>query len=345
MLQHILAAILTLASLAPAVAAQTPAPAAAVTQAQPKAVVAQPIHDFKEIEKTAKVSHEFVIRNDGTAPLLLREARPDCACAVASFDATIAPGATGKVRVELDPADQLGPIRKQVLVFTNDPAAPELQLTLTAIVRPQLLIKPGYARYIYVQKEAPGTISQTIWSADGRDFKVLAVNSPYPHLKATFHEAKAEERLADKPGKQWRVTTTLDPNSPVGALVEPVVIVTDHPLQKELTLEVSGFVRPVVAVTPPAGDFRNLKSGVEHKGSVVVKTFATEAIAVTGAEIDLPGATATVETVAEGRHYLVRVTLPATLAKGPFTGVLRIKTASPKAPSVEVPLQGVVVSE
>jgi len=340
-----LAAILTLASLATAVAAQTAATSEAAKPAQPKAVVPAPIHDLKVIEKTAKVTHEFFIRNEGTAPLVLREARPDCACAVASFDPTIAPGATGKVRVELDPADQLGAIRKQVLVFTNDPAAPELQLTLTATVKSQLMMKPGYARYLYVQKEMPGTITQTLWSTDGRDFKVLAVKSPYPHLTTSFREAKTEERLADKPGKQWRVTTTLDPESPVGALVEPVVIVTDHPLQKELELQVSGFVRPVVAVTPPSADFGNLKRGVEKKGYVTVKTYATEPIAVTGAEIDIPGATTSVQTMAEGRHYLVHVTLPATMANGPFAGALRVKTASPKAPSVEVPFKGVVVSE
>jgi hypothetical protein len=312
------------------------------TSPQPKAVVVTPIHDFGTIPKTNKVSQEFEIRNDGNAPLLLREARPDCACAVASFDKEIAPGATGKVRAQLDPVEFTGPIRKQIVVFTNDPASPELQLTMTAVVKPEVLMKPGYARYIYVQKEKTGTIGQTLWAADGRDFKVLAVESPYPFLKTTFREATAEERLAEHAGKQWKVFTTLDGDSPIGALVKPVIVRTDHPLQKEIELQVSGFVRPAIAVTPPTIDWGTLTKDKVWEGSVIVKTYATDPIQVTGAKIDIPGATATVKPVVEGRHYDVQLALPKTLPKGPFKGKLTILTNSTTWPTVEAAVNGVV---
>ena len=38
----------------------------------------------------------------------------------------------------------------------------------------------------------------------------------------------------------------------------------------------------------------------------------------------------------------MRVTLPAGMAPGPFSGKVAIRTDSPKAPVVEVPVQGVI---
>lgn len=336
--------ILTLAiSMAAMAGAQTAAGAPAASEKpQPKAVVVEPLHDFGMVTKSAKVDHEFVIRNDGTAALTLREARPDCACAVVSFDQTVAPGASGKVHVQLDPADQTGAIRKSIVVFTNDPVSPELQLTVTAEIQPAINMRPGYVRYIYVQKEVPGVVTQTLWSVDGRDFKVLEVKSPYPFLQATFAEAKPEERLAAYPGKQWRVATILDPDSPVGALELPLIIRTDHPLQRELQLAVTGFVRPVLAVTPPNADFGKLSAGAGAQGSLALRSFSTEPIPVTATEIDIAGATATLQTVTEGRSYTVKVVLPKDLPKGAFSGRVKITTSSPKIPSLEVPIRGVV---
>jgi hypothetical protein len=322
---------LTFASGAMALAADAP---------QPKIVVANPIHDFGPVEKTAKLTHDFEIRNDGNAELKIREARAECACTVTRFDATIAAGATGRVHVEFDPMDLLGPVSKTILVFTNDPAAPEVVLTVKAGVKPIFGVKPGYARYIYVQKEIPGVITQTIWSMDGSDFRILGVESPYPYLKTAFWEAKPEERLADHPGKQWRVSTTLEPDSPVGALVKMVEITTDNPKQRKIELPVSGFVRPVIAVTPQKGDFGTHKREDPFNAAFKVQNFATDPINVTEATTDIPGVKLKVEPVSAGRVYNVVIALADDIPAGPVSGVIKIKTDSPKAPLIEVPLVG-----
>jgi hypothetical protein len=318
------------------------ATALAADKPQPKIVVPAPIHDFGTVEKSMKLGHDFELRNEGSAPLLIREARPDCACAVASFDKTIAPGATGKLHVDFDPADMLGPIRKTVVVYTNDPAAPEVHLTIAAVVQPALAMKPGYARYIYVQKEQAGVVTQTVWARDGADFRVLEVKSPYPFLKTAFWEATPEERLPDQAGKQWKITTTLDPESPVGPLEKAVEVITDHPRHRQLELPVSGFVRPVVAVTPPTADLGTRKRGEPFRGTLKVQTFATEPIAVTEVTTDVRGLVPTLETVTEGRVYRVALAFSDDIATGPFSGKLKITTASPKAPVVEVPLSGTI---
>src|SRR5262245_43560684 len=190
----------------------------------PKAVALELIKAVGVVAKGEMAANEFVIRNEGNALLELREVRADCGCTVASFDKTIAPGATGKVRVTVDTDTFNGPIAKGVTVYTNDPATPTIQLTVRANVGPFVKVKPGYARFITVQNESKeGTIVQTLWTPDKSPLEIVKVDSPYPFLNVRFWEAKPEERLkeiADQ--QQWKIEMHLSNDAPVGPLTEPV---------------------------------------------------------------------------------------------------------------------------
>ncbi|RPH53759.1 DUF1573 domain-containing protein, partial [bacterium] len=174
---------------------------------KPKAVAVEPIKDAGNVPKGDKIIHDFVIRNDGDAPLEITQVHPACGCTVVEFDKTIAPGQTGKIHAVLDTSTFNGAISKGVSVFTNDTDTPQIELTVRAKVEPFIAVKPGYARYITVQGEQKeGTITQTLWATDGAPLDVVKVESPYPFLKTSFREAKPEERLADGgQGKQWKV--------------------------------------------------------------------------------------------------------------------------------------------
>jgi len=93
---------------------------------QPKIVVPELMHDFGNMPRGDKLQHDFVLRNEGAAPLEVREVRPACGCTVVEFDKTIAPGAEGKVRAVLDTHGFAGPIAKTIDVLSNDPETPRL---------------------------------------------------------------------------------------------------------------------------------------------------------------------------------------------------------------------------
>jgi hypothetical protein len=336
-----LCAILTLtaaAAFAAAPAAQTPA------AAQPKAVVVEPVKDLGTIPKGDKVNHDFEIRNDGGAPLEITDARPACGCTVASFDKSIAPGKSGKVHVVFDTATFNGPVAKGVTVFTNDHANPQIELTLRAKVEPFIAVKPGYARYTIVRGESKeGTIVQTLFAPDGTPMDVVKVDSPWPYLKVGFREAQEGERLPDVKVKQWRVETTLSSEAPVGPLAGMVTIHTNHAKQKLVEIPVSGFVRPVLAVTPAKADFGSIEIKQPHRRSFSVKNFATEPIKIIGVDPPGQGFEAKIEPLEEGRNYVVRLTLEPGLPKGPFHNKLTIHTDSPKSPILEVEITGTVL--
>jgi hypothetical protein len=312
---------------------------------KPKAVPIEPIKDVGVVPKGEKVVHDFMIRNDGDAPLQITDVRPACGCTVVDYDKTIAPGQTGKVHAEVDTATFNGAVAKNVAVFTNDTEHAMIELTVRAKVEPYISVKPGYARYIVVQsEEQTGTIVQTLWAPDGTSFDVVKVDSPFPFLKTSFREAQPEERIPDIQGKQWRVEMTLsNSEAPVGALADHVRVTTTHPKQKLVAIPVSGFVRPVLAVTPPTADFGTVELREPLNRTLNIRNFATEPIKITGVEGNLPGLKANIEPLQEGREYSLRVVLSPGMAKGPFDGKLMIRTDSPKTPVIEVQMHGTVI--
>jgi hypothetical protein len=311
---------------------------------KPKATIAEPLKDVGTVPKGDKIVHDFVIKNEGDADLQITNVQPACGCTVADFDKVIKPGQTGKVHAVVDSSTFSGPISKGVSVFTNDPDHPQIELTIHAKVEPYISIKPGYARYITVQGEPlEGNIAQTLWAPDGTSWDITGVDSPFPFLTVTYHEAKPEERLPDAKGKQWKVEMKLSNQAKVGPLSDYVTVHTNHPKQKIVQIPVSGFVRPVVAATPPNADFGKIELKEPLRKALNIRNFATEPIKVTSVDPTLPkGIETKLETLEEGREYQVRIILNPELAKGPFLGKLVIHTDSPKVPTLEVEVKGIV---
>jgi hypothetical protein len=307
----------------------------------PKAVFPEMTWDAGRVIKGDVIRHAYEVKNEGDAPLQVLEVVPSCGCTVAEFDREIAPGASGKINVVVDTSTFDGPSTRWIGVLTNDPSNPRVQLAIKSETFPYLRARPGYARYIYVQHEPVGTITQTLWAADGfADLQVTRVESPYPYLEVSFAEAKPEERNPDGEGRQWRVSSTLRADAPVGALTDYVKIYTNHPQQRLITIPVSGFVRPVFAPTPNKVDVGTRSLTEAYRTSLVIANFATETIEITRAEVDIPGVLAELQAVTPGRRYNVHLTFQPAVAKGPLDGKLRLTTASPKQPEIVVPITG-----
>lgn len=336
-------AILTLCLALPLAAAsgaqETPAPTA-----KPKAVVVEATFDAGTVAKGEQIVHDFLIKNEGQAPLQIERVEPGCGCTVAEFDKVVGMGKTGKIHAVVDTVTFNGPISKGITVYTNDTDNPRIQLTVQAKIEPYIQVKPGYARYLTVQGEAKsGVIVQSLWAPDGSDFAVESVESPFPFLKAAFHAASETERLPDAKGKQWQIEMTLDNfSAPVGSLADYLTVRTTHPKQKLVQIPISGFVRPVVAVTPPSGDFGSVAVKDKVTKTLNVRNFATEDIKLTSIENPMSGKglETAFDAVQVGREYMVRLTLLPDAPKGPFTARLVFNTDSQKVPKLEVLITG-----
>lgn len=311
--------------------------------AGPNAVVQEPIHEAGKVVRGDDIVHDFVIENQGDAPLNITDVRPACGCTVADYDETIPPGGSGTVHAVVGTEDFQGPISKGITVLTDDAENPRLILTIKATVDAPVVTKPGFARFVQPQYSDPGEVSQLIFSKDFDNLEITDVESPYPFLDVSVRPATEEERDDKGVGKQWVAVVSLDyAAAPIGALADHVVLSLNHPQQKVLTIPVSGFVRPMVVVTPDSADF----DAVEVKpdggtfGTMLVQNYANRDLELAVDEITVPGVGVSLEEVEPGRRFVVKVTLEEDLPKGPFEGTIRLQTGNPKNPVVEIPLTG-----
>ncbi len=81
-----------------------------------------PTYDFGDApRKGGDLVHDFIIRNDGTAPLVLLRVVTSCSCLKASYSRKpIAPGKTDVVRIVYEPhKSEPGTFNKVIQIYSN----------------------------------------------------------------------------------------------------------------------------------------------------------------------------------------------------------------------------------
>jgi hypothetical protein len=319
-----------------------PSPPKAASPGPPKVTVSPETQQTGVVGLGEDAVGEVVVRNEGGAPLTLATEVPRAA-RVDGLVPELPPGQSVRLRFVVDTFDAEAISQQRWTLVTNDPERPRVVVTLVVDVRPFLVVRPGYARYNTVQHAREGTITQTIGATDGATFHVLRVESPVPSLRIEFREALPMERQAEWSGSQWRVMTTLASDSPVGPLVGPIVVYTDHPMQKRLPIRLSGFVRPMMGVTPPEARFGDIPRTRTKPIEFLVKNFAEETFEVTGVSTDVAAVRAEIEPIEPGRSWSLKLFVVPDSPVGSFEGKVVLRTASPKIPRLEVPLSGQLV--
>ncbi len=330
-------AVCTLAVLA--VAAEPPGEAPPATSTAPAGPVPrlrcdQPEYIAKNAWAGDKVEHDFVIANDGQAELQILNVRSTCGCTVApDYDRTIAPGGTGRVRIILTTsANAKGRNAKQIHVDTNDPAAPEVVLTIGAELTPRLEVEPtAGASWGRINPDSSLVRRLTIRNRTDTPMR-LAVLPP-----ADGNPFRAELRETE-PGRVAELTITAVPPFREGFNAAQIRLSTGLDDQPELVIPCSLFSPALVEVVPnrllltaaPDKPFeRTVLLRYNHAGSMEV--LATE---FTDPQIPIR-----VEVTRPGRDYRIVATFPP--GYQPPRGQplqLTIRTDLEQRPAIVVPV-------
>lgn len=112
--------------------ASPPSPAAS----GPRIAVEPPSFDFGKTLPDKAVTREFSVRNFGDQDLVIESVSTSCGCAVAESLAktVVKPGGSQPLRVTLTTPSSPGPTIKSVVVRSNDPARPLLEIKLKTTV-------------------------------------------------------------------------------------------------------------------------------------------------------------------------------------------------------------------
>jgi hypothetical protein len=109
------------------------------TAGHPQADLSSGFYDFGSISSQAVVQRDFLLINNGNAPLVISKAHTTCGCTTANLTASIIPpGQASRITMVFnagfhDVAGQT--VRRGLILTTNDPDHPELEIWVQASVR------------------------------------------------------------------------------------------------------------------------------------------------------------------------------------------------------------------
>jgi hypothetical protein len=310
----------------------------------PKIEVVPETKDVGTVAKGTQVDATFVIKNSGKSDLVISDARPSCGCTVASFDKLIKPGAEGKVVAALDTKNFSGPIAKSVLLVTNDPNRPQMNLFIKAIVKPFVDVLPQpFVRFSVVKGDSAS--QDTILVSEEKGFKPSIAETSQPYVKAELAPAGDKDKVAGRPGEQYKLHITVTPEAPEGLLNAPIRIATGVTQQPNVEVPVSGIIRPRVSVTPITVNFGNFTAGKDPitRNIVVTNNKPAVPVRVTKAEVSVPGFMTDVVPTQEGISYTVVVRASEKVKKGPLDGKVKLFTSDKERAVIEIPLRGEVL--
>jgi hypothetical protein len=129
-------------SQADAALTDAPLTGAALTAAltgSPRASLPESFFDFGTIRQADQVQHDFLLRNAGSAPLIIQRAYTTCGCTTADFSTgVIPPGKAARITITFDAGFhplQAVTVRRGLIIETSDQQHPQLELWVQASIK------------------------------------------------------------------------------------------------------------------------------------------------------------------------------------------------------------------
>jgi hypothetical protein len=313
----------------------------------PRARVAQTEVDFGRVPRDAPIRQEFRISNVGTAPLRIERVLLTPPLRMAGMRAEIAPGADATLQVALDPAKLSGRFEGNIVIFTNDPAAPEIALSIGGEVIPPIELTP-----------VPAFFLAGVRGQDAVSWIDIVNHEAWPiELEAPQHSPMCFTSHIEtiEPGWRFRLWIALKPDGPVGKHQEDITLATSSKALPVLSIPADTLLRERVYTFPDAVDLGALpRSAIranpdlprQNAQVLMVYQNGGRDFRITAAS-DIPGLSIKTERAASGDRHQLTIALDAAqpLTAGTIRGNIVIETNDPEFPMLRVPVSGALLSD
>jgi Protein of unknown function (DUF1573)/Flagellar-associated PapD-like len=328
--------------------------AGATTAGTPKAEVGDRVYDFGTVLNAVPVAHVFKIRNAGTGTLIIGGVQTSCGCTAAKpTKKEVPPGDSSEVAVTFDTRFDKGPATRTITVFTNDPKAPKIVLTMKGDVKVQVEATPGQVAFgdvkhgveetrrvlltdlVAEQRATAGKASKGAKkTGPPAPFKVKSTDHSSPNIKV-----ESVARSDGKPGAALKIT--LLKTMPLGPFDDTIKVATSR---APVDITVFGTVQGDITVKPAQVSFGMVP---HHQGTVRIARLVNagaRAVKVTGVSSTNAAVSAKVEPITAGKDFKVTLALRPNTPDGALRGQIAITTDDPRQPKVELPFYGIVGS-
>jgi hypothetical protein len=212
-------------------------------------------HDFGAMDRNAHGRHDYIVRNDGDAPLKLECGQPSCGVCIKIFSVAkpvLGPGERTEVHIEWDVKtgdarfEQSGPLN------TNDPLRPSVHLSLTGQIIENVRLDHPDVHFHDLSPTESASAGVNIYGYRADELKIESSSFGNPRY-AKFLDVKFEpltdSELAREPKAKTGMKATIDvkPGLPQGDFEDTLTINTNQSTDP-LTVKVIGNVASDILV-------------------------------------------------------------------------------------------------
>ncbi len=268
------------------------------TSGEPIITCEQPTFDFGTRDTSEIVDHRFVLKNAGTSDLLITAIRPACGCTAANLTRqTIPPGESAELSTRLTLAGRPGDLHKTILVESNDPSNPALQLALAGKAAAEFEIQPSILVLRKDSPSKPASGSVQIRATDGSPLEITNLASASGNISL---------RADPLPGENaYQISANFELNPPPGEHPEQITLSTNFKGGRTTTISALVVVPAAIAVAPSKIVLEENPDSTVSR-TIILKAPPNEKIEVASIETPDPAITTQVQALGD---FGVRVTL------------------------------------
>ena len=315
----------------------------------PALSISEPVYEWGSVVQGTVVKHTFKVRNTGGSPLIIDNVKPQCGCtAVEKPTEPIAPGEFADLTLSVDTKRFKGTMKKTARINSNATTA-TFVVTMQGSVEQVFGTEPQHPKIEVVRGSEVPSGKITFRRLTEKPARILEVTTSSTVIKPTLKEIEPENLY------EVDIDVELNTNKRNYFYENMTIKVEANGEVIDLPVRVTIIVKDRIDVSPksayfPRKDTDTLKvpNAPALTKELNIKSLAGSEHSFRITEIVNPGNnfTTELETVEEGRHYKLIVSLPKLPAKQSRTvrDRLIIKTDDPNQTELKVTAMGIFSS-
>lgn len=263
----------------------------AILLAEPRIACDQPTFDFGSRDASEVVEHTFTLENSGTTDLVISAIRPACGCTAANLTRqTIPPSESAELSTQLTLAGRSGELHKTILVESNDPANPALQLALVGKTATDFELQPSFLVLRKDSPSKPATGFVQIRAADGSAFEIGELLSASGKIKLRADPMPS--------GNAYQISANFDEEMPPGEHSDQITISTNLKGGRTATIGALAVVPAPIAVAPAKIVLEENPEATVSR-TIILKSPRNEKLEITRIETPDPKITTQIQALGE----------------------------------------------
>jgi hypothetical protein len=303
----------------------------------PRIFVADPVFDAGIVfDETNVIAHSFVVKNTGTADLLIEDIKTDCSCTtVGNVKKKLVPGESSPVTINFHLRGHFGKMadRKTVIV-TNDPDNPTTLVTILAVRRREFTLSPPSALLGIVPMGMEKVLLMRI--TPGAEDKILSLDKI--STSSNFIEVTPiDSEITSQKTKNYLLRVKLLPTAPGGMLNEVIHIPCLGASREMLEIPVRAEVKGPINASLSEVQFGLIKRQEKEKVKKVQlrskKAFNIVKISTNQLWLKVPK-----EQISDKEFSLLVTITPAKASQGKLEGMITVETDLLDMNSIQIPV-------